>query len=411
MDMKQSQILTKGFSMNDTTLLSHLSLPEKALMFDLEALYACLQTIPDRRDRRGLQYPFASLLLIGLLAKLAGQDSCRGMAHWAKLRSRELSQLFHLKREKMPHYSTWSRVLGHGVEPSDVEHVLGQFFVIAAREAEPQRGSIQLALDGKTLRGTIPLGETRGVHLLAAYLPKQGVVLAQMRVDEKSNEITHAPKLLTSLDLRGVVVSGDAMFDQRDLSMQLVQANGDYLWTVKGNQEGLREDIEVLFQPHRERAGTSAPPNDFRTARSVEKGHGRLEKRIITVSSMLAEYSTWPELAQVFKLESQRTDALGVTTTELRYGVTSLPAQVAHPKRVLDLTRGHWGIENGLHYRRDATLREDHAQVRMGHAPQMLAVLNNTVLGLFARQGQTNIAHARREFAYHFDKALASLVA
>ena len=165
MDMKRSQLLTKGFSMNDTTLLSHLSLPEQALMFDLEALYACLQTIPDRRDRRGLQYPFASLLLIGLLAKLAGQDSCRGMAHWAKLRSRELSQLFHLKREKMPHYSTWSRVLGHGVEPSDVEHVLGQFFVSAAREAEPQRGSIQLALDGKTLRGTIPLGETRGVHL------------------------------------------------------------------------------------------------------------------------------------------------------------------------------------------------------------------------------------------------------
>src|SRR2546423_3152981 len=145
------------------------------------------------------------LLLIGLLAKLAGQDSCRGMAHWANLRSRELSQLFHLKREKMPHSSTWSRVLGHGVEPSDVEHVLGQFCVIAAREAEPQRGSIQLALDGKTLRGTIPLGERRGVHLLAAYLSKQGVVLAQMRVDEKSNEITHArhPADLTGSTRRG----------------------------------------------------------------------------------------------------------------------------------------------------------------------------------------------------------------
>jgi hypothetical protein len=87
MDVKRSQLPTKGFSMNDTTLLSHLSLPEKALLIDLEALYACLQTIPDRRDRRGLHYPFASLLLIGLLAKLAGQDSCRGMAHWAKLRT------------------------------------------------------------------------------------------------------------------------------------------------------------------------------------------------------------------------------------------------------------------------------------------------------------------------------------
>ncbi len=225
------------------------------------------------------------------------------------------------------------------------------------------------------------------------------------------HNIRYGIQLLRQVDLRGVVVSGDAMFDQRELSIQIVRAKGDYLWIVKDNQEGLREDIEVLFQPHRKRAGTSAPPNDFRTARTVEKGHGRLDKRTITVSSMLSDYSTWPALAQVFKLESQRTDALGTTKTEVRYGVTSLPAFLADPKRLLQLTRGHWRIENGLHYRRDATMREDHAQLRMGHAPEMLAVLNNTVLGLLARQGTTNIAHARREFAYHLEKALARLAA
>lgn len=171
----------------------------------------------------------------------------------------------------------------------------------------------------------------------------------------------------------------------------------------------MREDIDVLFQPHRHRAGTSAPPTDFRTIRTVEKGHERLETRTITVKSMLADYSTWPELAQVFKVESQRTNALGITTMEMRSGMTSLPAHLADPKRLLELTRGHWGIENKLHYRRDATLREDHAQLRMGHAPQMLAVLNNIVLGLFARQGEINVPQARRDFAYHFDKALASL--
>jgi predicted transposase YbfD/YdcC len=84
---------------------------------------------------------------------------------------------------------------------------------------------------------------------------------------------------------------------------------------------------------------------------------------------------------------------------------------VADPKRLLELTRGHWGIENGLHYRRDVTFHEDHAQLRMGHAPEMLAVLNNIALGLFAGQAETNVAHARRDFAYHFDKALARLVA
>ena len=110
--------------------------PEPPLVFDLEALYACLQSIPDHRDRRGLQDPLASLLMIGVLAKLAGQDSSRAMAHWAKLRRRELSQLFHLKRERMPHYSTWSRVLGHGVEPSEVEPLIGQFVMTAQSDTE-----------------------------------------------------------------------------------------------------------------------------------------------------------------------------------------------------------------------------------------------------------------------------------
>ncbi len=397
--------------MKDTTLSASLHLPNEGLLFDLDALYACLQTIPDHRDRRGVRYPLASLLMIGVLAKLAGQDSSRGMAHWAKLRTHELSQLFHLKRECMPHYSTWSRVLGHGVEPNEVEQIVGRFFAQVTRTAQRKRGSIHLAMDGKTLRGTIPLGETEGVHLLAVYLPQQGVVLAQMNVEHKGREITFAPTLLNQIDLRGVVVSGDAMFDRRSLSSKIVQAYGDYLWTVKENEKGFYQEIEVLFQPHRKRAGTSAPPMDFRRSSTVEKGHGRLDKRSIIVSSLLVDYSDWPELAQVFKLERQSTNALGITQTQVRYGVTSLPAHLADPKRLLALTRGHWGIENGLHYRRDVTFHEDHAQLRMGHAPEMLAILNNIVLGLFAKQGETNMAHARRDFAYHLDKGLARLVA
>ena len=397
--------------MKDTTISASLRLPNKALLFDLDALYARLHTIPDHRDRRGVRYPLASLLMVGVLAKLAGQDSSRAMAHWAKLRTHELSQLFHLKRERMPHSSTWSRVLGHGVEPNEVEQIVGQFFAQASRTPRRKRGSIHLAIDGKTLRGTIPLGETEGVHLLAVYLPQQGVVLAQMNVEHQGSEITFAATLLGQVDLRGVVVSGDAMFDRRTLSLKIVQAQGDYLWTVKDNEAGLRQDIEVLFQPHRKRAGTSAPPMDFRRASTVEKGHGRLDKRSIMVSGLLADYQDWPGLAQVFKLERQSTNRLGQMQTQVRYGVTSLPAHLADPKRLLELTRGHWGIENGLLHRRDVTMLEDHAQIRMGHAPEMLAVLNNIVLGLFARQGETNVAHARRDFAYHFERAHVLFVA
>src|SRR5260221_11729287 len=107
--------------------------------------------------------------MVGVLAKLAGQDSSRGMAHWAKLRTRELSQLFHLKRERMPHYSTWSRVLGHGVEPGEVEQIVGQFFVQTLKASRCKRGSIQLTLDVKSMRGTIPLGEKEGVDCRDLY--------------------------------------------------------------------------------------------------------------------------------------------------------------------------------------------------------------------------------------------------
>jgi len=245
---------------------------------------------------------------------------------------------------------------------------------------------------------------------VAAHLPKDGAALAQLQVNGAGNEPTQAPALLSTLDLRGMIISGDAIFAQRALSLKITEAKADYLWIVKGNQGGIFQDIQTLFEPPTSHPGWSAPPTDFRTAQTVEKGHGRLEKRRITVSSLLASYSNWPGLAQVFKLESQFTDALGeIHQQEVRYGITSLLTSQANAKRLLSLARDHWRIENGLHYRRDATLREDHSQLRMGHAPQLLAVLNNTALGLLARQGVTNVAEARREFAYQADKALHTL--
>ena len=391
-----------------TTLSERLSLPNHALLFDLEKLYRCFQQVPDRRKRRGRRYPLATLLLIGVLAKLAGQDSSRAMAHWARLRRHELSLLFQLKREAMPHYSTWSRVLGHAVSPEEVERALSQFFAGEKPSKSPKRGSIQVCLDGKTLRGTIPAGHSHGVHLMAAYLPEQGVVLMQMQVGEKTNEITTAPKVVQALDLRGVVVTGDAMQAQRDLSVQIVNAQGDYLWTAKDNQPEMREEIALLFAPQQSRPGWSAAPMDFRRATTINKGHGRLEKRTITVSSLLAGYSAFPSVAQVFQVESWVQLTGDRSRHEIRYGVTSLPAWVASPQRLLALVRGQWRIENSLHYRRDMTMREDHSQLRMGHAPHLLAILNNIVVGLVARQGRANLAEARREFAYQVERAFSS---
>jgi predicted transposase YbfD/YdcC len=393
--------------MDPTMLPFDLVLPDEPLVLDLTSLYARLHSLPDQRARRGVRYSLPMLLLIAILAKLTGHTQLRAIAEWAALRTAELASVFRFPRATMPHPVTWSRVLGSAVDVVALEHVLRDSMYLSSAHV-PERASIALAIDGKSLRGTIPLGHTQGVHLLAAYLPADGVVLMQLEVDTKDNEIVRAPTVLAHLDLVGIVVTGDAMYTQRTLSIQIVEAGGDYLWAVKDNQPQLRDDIEQLFIPEPNELGTAALPTDFTTARTIEKGHGRIEERILTTSSMLADYSRWPYLAQVFKLESRVTTVRGTHTT-VRYGLTSIPHNVANAARLLTLVRGHWGIENGLHYRRDVTLAEDRSLVRMGHAPHTLAALNNTVLGLFARHRQQNVAAAQRRFNYHLERALARL--
>ncbi len=393
--------------MDPTTLAFEVLLPDEPLAIDLTQLYAQLQRLPDLRARRGVRYPLPMLLMVAILAKLTGQHQVRAIAEWAALRADDLTALFRFPRATMPHPTTWSRVLGTAVDVVAFEHLVRDVLYTPGAEV-PDRASIALALDGNTLRGTIPVGQTQGVHLLAAYLPAEGVVLMQLDVSAKDNEIVIAPTVVAHLDLVGVVVTGDAMYTQRTFSTQIVEAGGDYVWLVKDNQPQLRDDIEQLFVPEPNELGTGALPTDFTTARTIEKGHGRIEERMLTTSSMLADYTPWPYLAQVFKLESHVTTRLGTHTT-VRYGVTSLPVTVADATRLLALTRGPWGIENGLHYRRDMTLGEDWSLVRTGHAPHTLAALNNTVLGLFARHNQRNVPKAQRSLSYHLERALARL--
>jgi predicted transposase YbfD/YdcC len=371
-------------------------------------LVAQLQTVPDRRHARGKRYPLAPLLALALLAKLAGHSRLEAVAAWAKLRAPELTRLFGLTRPTMPHQSTWSRVLGEAVDPVAVEAALSTFFQSTPLAEAPARGSIILVVDGKTIRGTIPLGQTRGIHLVAVYLPAEGVVLAQVAVDQKANEIVVVPTLLAQLDLQGRVVVGDAMQTQRQLSAQIVEAGGDYLWFVKDNQPTLLAEIETLFAAPPITPGHSAPPRDFSIARQVEKGHGRLEERVITTSELLVGYSDWPYVAQVFKLE--RTAWQGDRTLhEVRYGITSLPRRAADANQVMVIARTEWAIENGLHYRRDVTLQEDVGQLRRGGGPQVMAALNNAVIGLLGQHRERNLAAAQRTFAYHFDRFLAQL--
>jgi predicted transposase YbfD/YdcC len=391
--------------MYPTTLAVAIPSLDTPLTLDIAALYQQFQTVSDLRKRRGKRYPLAVLLTIALLAKLAGVTGVRALADWAKLRAEEFAILFELPRAVMPHATTWTRVFGHALAVEAIEQAVAALSAPPPAAEVPERGSIIIALDGKTLRGTIPLGQTAGVHLLAAYQTDTGSVRAQVAVDRKTNEIGAAPALLRHLDLTGVVITGDAMFAQRELSTQIVEAGGDYFWWVKDNQPNLLSDLMLLFDPECVAAGWSAPPVDFTCATSLEKGHGRLELRQLTASSLLAGYSDWPYLVQAVKIERTRMTALK-RTQEVGFGITSLPAPQADARRLLRIGRAHWGIENGLHYRRDVTLHEDASQVRRGQAPQVLAALNNLVCSLVLRGGVRNLAEFQRSCARRLDQWL-----
>jgi len=391
-----------------TTLAFEVLLPEDPIALDLTRLYARFHTLTDQRARRGVRYPLPLLLTIAGLATLSGHSRLRAIAAWAALRAHEFASWFQLERATMPHPVTWSRVFGTAVDLHERAQVLGEVLRPPDLALVPARASIALARAGKTLRGTIPRGQTQGVHVVAAYLPQEGVVVAQLAVQAKEHAIVVAPTVVAHLNLQGMVVTGDAMYTHRTLSTQIVEAGGDYLWLVKDNQPEVRQDSEQLFRPELHELGTTALPTDCTMARTLEQGHGRIEERLLTTSSRLQDDSDWPYLAQVFKVESVVPERTSRHRT-IRYGVTSIPATVADAAQLLALVRGHWGIENGLHYRRDVTLDEDQSLVRMGHAPHPLAALNNTVLGLLARHAQQNVPSAQRSFSYHLERALAAL--
>jgi predicted transposase YbfD/YdcC len=345
------------------------------------------------------------VLVLVTMAKLCGENHFMGIAEWAKHRAELLVDLLQLKREKMPHHSTYRRILAEGVNAEEIEKMSHEFLVgkqYFGRQA-------LVAIDGKVLRGTLD-NQQNGTYLLAAYLPREGIVLMQVAVEGKGSEIPAASKLLKQVDLRGKVVMGDALHTQRQVSIQIVEAEGDYIWFAKGNQSQTEENIHLWFEPDVEPIpGMNYPPKDFETARVTNKGHGRLETRTLTVSSQLNDFLDWPYLEQVFKLERRRISLqTGEIQEQVVYGFTSLRRAAITPARLLRYIRSYWGIENGLHYRRDVTLREDYTRMTKGKAGQVMACLNNLILGiLLSKKTQRTIPAARRFLCAHPEDAFA----
>jgi predicted transposase YbfD/YdcC len=384
------------------------SLQSQGVVFSISSLYDYLLRIQDQRKRRGIRYTLVSILVVLILAKLCGLDKPYEIADWAQNRSEFLVEVLGLKRARLPHHSTYRRILETVLDWDEFERLMSDFI-----QQRPQVGrEVVIAIDGKTLRGTITQDNPFGLQLLAAYLPGEGIVLLQMEVEkEKENEIVVAPQLLKSLDLRQKVVVADAMHAQRGLSLQIVQAGGDYVWIIKDNQPTTRQAIELLFTPQQPIAGQGCPPMDFQQAQTVDKAHGRLEERTITVSSLLNDYLEWPAVAQVFKLERRFTNlTTGEVQQDVRFGLTSLSSSKANPERLMKIVRSEWGIENGLHYRRDVTFHEDATRMTRKTAGRTMATINNLVSNLLAIHGFSNFAQARRFFDAHPQQALAIIL-
>lgn len=391
--------------MDYINLAPNQDIDENGLVFDLGSLYAYLQCVSDSRKAKGKVYSLGLLLVLMILAKLGGEDRPSGMAEWVAHRIEALYEMQIVAKKRAPSHMTYRRALQQVVSPEELEQVVCEYHQSQLKTGQ----EIVLSMDGKTLRGTIPSGEVRGTHLLSIYVPEQGLVLVEAEVDRKENEIVVAPKILKQVNLKGAIVIGDAMHAQRGASAQIVEAGGDYLWTVKGNQAHTQWAIEKLFVSEVCNLKKGAPLSQHcRRAIKVHKGHGRIEKRTLLVSSELNEYLDWPYVAQVFRLEREVWhEKHHGRRRQVVYGLTSLDAQRAKPEKLLALSRRYWGIENGLHYRRDVTLHEDATRLSIDKAGHNMAILNNLVIGLCLRTGHANLAKARRLFAAKPDQALA----
>ncbi|ESZ99616.1 transposase, partial [Frankia sp. CcI6] len=355
-------------------------------------LLAVFNQLPDPRKPRGRRHSLAAVLTLATCAVLAGARSFTAIGEWSADAGQAVAGLLGVSR--VPEESTFRRVLA-ALDADALDTALGAW--AAAATTPPAGTRRRLAVDGKTLRGS-RTPDSPGRHLLAALDHTSGVVLGQVAVDAKSNEIPALPVLLADLDLTDVIVTADALHTQRQTASWLVSRHAHYILTVKANQPALYAQLAAL--PWR-RVKTAA--------RTVERGHGRRERRTVKTTEVRAGL-LFPHAVQAVQVTRRRQPlADGPATTEIVYLVTSLPTHQASPTLLATYAREHWLVENRLHWVRDVTFGEDLSQVRTGHAPQVMASLRNLAIAILRLTGATNIAQAIRHHARRPERPLETI--
>jgi predicted transposase YbfD/YdcC len=267
-----------------------------------------------------------------------------------------------------------------------------QVFSTWIRATSSASATDPLAVDGKTVRGA-RTAQGEAPHLLSCFTHQSKEVWAQLAVGEKTNQIPEARKLLPTLPIGGRVCTFDALHSHRQLWRLLRSKQASPLFVIKGNEPTLQADLATYF---------ADPHAAFQQAETLDRQRGRVERRAILVSSEMGSslQASWPGVTHVAQLTRTRIEK-DTTTIEVAYLIAILPPGSDGPQSLLTLSRGHWGIENSLHYVRDVTKASDRSRIRTGHAPQLLAACRNLAIPLIHRAGSSHIAASRRSFSYH----------
>lgn len=337
-----------------------------------QPLMSVFVDVPDPRDRRGVRHDLPTILSLAAVGVLAGCQSLMAIwEHATDLHAADLEALGLQNGQALPSESTIRRVL-QDLDPDDLDTRLMSWFFTRTGAIS---GRTVIAVDGKTMRGA-RTGQMVTPHLMSVLDQSTGLVRAQQRVADKSNEIPALKDLLASHNLQDVVVTADAMHTQNGTAEWITRRGGHYVLTVKDNQPGLKTQLKAL------------PWNNIPAITAVDSSHGRRVRRTIKAVTAPA-WIDFPGAAQILQIRRTRTTSNRASgqkklkrTTEVVYLICSVPMEQAQPQTVAAWARGHWGIENRLHWVRDVVFNEDHHQLRTANGPHTMATLRNLAINL-----------------------------